>query len=37
MERALNAPALLARLRMRQIVLLLAIEERGTQARRRRR
>lgn len=30
MERALNAPALLARLRMRQIVLLLAIEERGT-------
>ena len=28
----LNAPALLARLRMRQIVLLLAIEERGRAA-----
>lgn len=30
MERVPNIPALLARLRMRQIVLLLAIEERGT-------
>lgn len=30
MERAIHVPALLARLRMRQIVLLLAIEERGT-------
>ncbi len=30
MERALPVPALLSRLRMRQIVLLLAIEERGT-------
>lgn len=30
MERTLNVPALLARLRMRQIVLLLAIDERGT-------
>nr|WP_314359738.1 LysR family transcriptional regulator [uncultured Achromobacter sp.] len=30
MERNLNVPALLSRLRMRQIVLLLAIDERGT-------
>lgn len=30
MERVPNVPALLSRLRMRQIVLLLAIEERGT-------
>lgn len=30
MERRLNVPALLSRLRMRQIVLLLAIEETGT-------
>ncbi|QVQ27324.1 LysR family transcriptional regulator [Achromobacter deleyi] len=30
MERTPNVPALLSRLRMRQIVLLLAIEERGT-------
>ncbi|CAB3637997.1 LysR family transcriptional regulator [Achromobacter pestifer] len=30
MERTLNVPALLARLRMRQIVLLLAIDDRGT-------
>ncbi|MGE8618811.1 MAG: LysR family transcriptional regulator, partial [Achromobacter spanius] len=30
MDRTLNVPALLSRLRMRQIVLLLAIDERGT-------
>jgi DNA-binding transcriptional LysR family regulator len=30
LERTLNVPALLSRLRMRQIVLLLAIDERGT-------
>lgn len=30
MERTISVPALLSRLRMRQIVLLLAIEERGT-------
>jgi DNA-binding transcriptional LysR family regulator len=30
MERNLNVPALLARLRMRQVVLLLAIDDRGT-------